>query len=46
MCQNIGHVTWYLTMNVKEIAFSETLAHQATPQKIVILMLTVKKDLT
>ena len=25
MCQNIGHVIWYLTMNVKEIASSETL---------------------
>ena len=26
MCQNIGHVIWYLTTNVKEIASSETLA--------------------
>lgn len=26
MCQNIGHVICYLTMNVKEIASSETLA--------------------
>lgn len=26
MCQNIGHVILYLTMNVKEITSSETLA--------------------
>jgi len=26
MFQNIGHVIWHLTMNVKEIASSETLA--------------------